>query len=73
MYARTDRYGMTVLHGDITQVQTLDTRVSQALAAYGVSSTGHGPLHTRACELVKAHPSLSAQQAVDYVLSKVTA
>lgn len=72
MHVRTNRHGMTILTGDITQVQTLETRVTKALAEYGLSSK-RGPLHARTCELVRTHPRLTAEQAAAYVVSKVTA
>lgn len=68
MHVRTDRFGNTVLHGAVSQAPTLESRVTRVLSTYGVKSQR---LHTSACELVRAHPSLTAEQAVDYVVSKL--
>lgn len=69
MRVRTNKYGETTIsHAPVTQV-SLSERVNGVLADYGVRTNGR--LFTRACALVEAHPSLTAQQAVDYVISRL--
>lgn len=68
MMIRTDRYGVTVLKGEVTQAPSLQTRVRSVLEGYGVRSPR---IESRACALVKAHPSLRAEDAVDYVIHRL--
>lgn len=71
MHVRTDRYGKTHLHDmPVSQVPTLslEARITQVLASYGVSTHARGRLHTRACDLVRTYPTLTAQQAVDIII-----
>ena len=65
MKVHTNRYGITVLKGEVAQAPTLQTRVRSVLADYGVRSPR---IEARACELVEAHPALKAQDAVDYAI-----
>lgn len=68
MHVNTNRYGQTVLHGHIAQAPTLESRVTKVLATYGLTSPR---VHARAVALVTAHPSLTAQQAVDFVINNL--
>lgn len=68
MQVRTNRYGMTILKGDIAQVSSLETRVTKVLATYGMRSPR---VHARACELVRSYPELTAVQAVEVAIARL--
>lgn len=68
MHAYTTRHGVTVIKGDVAQVPTLPSRVRDALATHGIQSP---LLAAQAVCLVQDNPSLTAKQAVAYVVSKV--
>lgn len=70
MHVRTDKYGTTTITGaPVAQAPTLESRVTKAMEEeYAIRSPR---VHAQACALVKAHPSLTARQAVAFVVDSL--
>lgn len=72
MNARTNKFGQTILKGNVSQAPTLPIRCKQqAASVQGLPKRLRPMVAAEAVALVQEYPQLTAKQAVGYVVSRL--